>query len=221
MDMKRYALYFAPAARGLHRAAASWLGWDAEAGCAVAQPEVEGIAAATATPRKYGFHATLKAPFRLAEGARAEDLAAAVAALVAQLRPVPLDGLALTRIGPFLALTPQGDDGPLNALAAQVVEGLDPFRAPLTEAEMARRNPDRLTPRQRALLDAWGYPYVLDEFRFHMTLTGALDPATLDAVTAQLAPRLTVVPRPFTLDAISLMGEDAAGRVHLIRRLAL
>ncbi len=111
--------------------------------------------------------------------------------------------------------------GPLNALAAQVVEGLDPFRAPLTEAEMARRNPDRLTPRQRALLDAWGYPYVLDEFRFHMTLTGALDPATLDAVTAQLGPRLTVVPRPFTLDAISLMGEDASGRVHLIRRLPL
>ena len=127
----------------------------------------------------------------------------------------------LLRTGPRLALTPQGDDGPLNALAAQVVEGLDPFRAPLTEAEMARRNPDRLTPRQRALLDAWGYPYVLDEFRFHMTLTGALDPATLDAVTAQLGPRLTVVPRPFTLDAISLMGEDAAGRVHLIRRLAL
>lgn len=220
---RRYALYYTPPQGEFADFGASWLGWDAVRGAAVAQPDLPGldIAALTAEPRKYGFHATLKAPFRLAEGARAEDLAAAVAALAAQLRPVTLDGLALTRIGPFLALTPQGDDGPLNALAAQVVEALDPFRAPLTEAEMARRNPDRLTPRQRALLDAWGYPYVLDEFRFHMTLTGALDPATLDAVTAQLAPRLTVVPRLFTLDAISLMGEDAAGRVHLIRRLAL
>lgn len=223
-QMKRYAIYYAPEAGAFADAAAAWLGWDVQAGQAVAQPQLDlpqPLADITAEPRKYGFHATLKAPFRLAEGARAEDLAKAVAALATQLRPVTLDGLALTRVGPFLALTPQGDAGPLNALAAQVVTVLDAFRAPLTEAELARRNPDRLTQHQRALLDAWGYPYVLEEFRFHMTLTGALDPATLDAVTAQLAPRLTVVPRPFALDALSLMGEDAAGRVHLIRRLAL
>ena len=38
-------------------------------------------------------------------------------------------------------------------------------------AELARRNPASLTPRQRELLKTWGYPYVLDEFRFHLTLT--------------------------------------------------
>ena len=220
---RRYALYYTPPQGEFADFGAAWLGWDAAAGRAVAQPELVGldIAALTAEPRKYGFHATLKAPFRLAEGQGADALADAVGDLAAQLRPVTLDGLALTRIGPFLALTPEGDADPLNDLAARVVQTLDPFRAPLTEAELARRNPARLTPRQRALLDVWGYPYVLDEFRFHMTRTGALDPATLDAVTAQLAPRLAVVPRPFTLDAISLMGEDAAGRVHLMRRLAL
>lgn len=220
---RRYAVYYTPPQGEFADFGASWLGWDAGQGAAVPQPALAGldIAALTAEPRKYGFHATLKAPFRLAEGARASDLARAAQALAAQLGPVTLEGLVLTRIGPFLALTAQGDDGPLNALAAQVVEGLDPFRAPLTEAELARRNPDRLTPRQRALLDRWGYPYVLDEFRFHMTLTGALDPASMDAVTAQLGPRLAVIPRPFTLDAISLMGEDASGRVHLIRRLPL
>lgn len=220
---RRYALYYTPPQGEFADFGAGWLGWDAAAGRAVAQPELTGldIAALTVAPRKYGFHATLKAPFRLAGGRGADTLADAVGELAARLRPVTLDGLALTRIGPFLALTPVGDQGPLNALAAQLVEGLDPFRAPLTEAELARRDPARLTPRQRALLDGWGYPYVLDEFRFHMTLTGALDPGTLDAVTAQLAPRLAVVPRPFTLDAISLMGEGADGRFRLIRRVSL
>ena len=220
---RRYALYYTPPQGEFADFGASWLGWDAARGAAVPQPALPGldIAALTAEPRKYGFHATLKAPFRLAEGARASDLAVAAEALAAQLGPVTLDGLALTRIGPFLALTPDGDPAALNALAAQVVEVLDPFRAPLTEAEIARRNPARLTPRQRELLDRWGYPYVLDEFQFHMTLTGALDDKALDHVTAALAPRLDAIPRPFTLDAISLMGEDASGRVHLIRRMAL
>ena len=99
---RRYALYYTPPQGEFADFGASWLGWDAVRGAAVAQPDLPGldIAALTAEPRKYGFHATLKAPFRLAEGARAEDLAAAVATLAAQLRPVTLDGLALTRIGP-------------------------------------------------------------------------------------------------------------------------
>ena len=220
---RRYALYYTPPQGEFADFGASWLGWDAAAGVAVAQPVLPGldIAALTAAPRKYGFHATLKAPFRLAAGRTETALIGAVATLAAQLRPVTLAGLALTRIGPFLALTPDGDPAALNALAAQTVEGLDPFRAPLTEAEVARRNPDRLSPRQRALLDRWGYPYVFDEFQFHMTLTDALDADRLDRVSAALRPRLTVVPRPFTLDAVSLMGEGADGRVRLIRRFAL
>ncbi len=220
---RRYALYYTPPQGDFADFGASWLGWDAATGTAAAQPALPGldIAAITAAPRKYGFHATLKAPFRLAEGQGAKALLAAAEDLAADLRPITLDGLSLTRIGPFLALTPAGDQAPLNGLAARVVQGLDRFRAPLTEAELARRNPDRLTARQRDLLDAWGYPYVLDEFRFHMTLTGALDGPQLDAVSARLAPRLAVVPRPFTLDAISLMGEGDDGRVRLIRRLPL
>jgi hypothetical protein len=59
----------------------------------------------------------------------------------------------------------------LHALAAEVVERFDDFRAPMTRAELARHDHASLTPRQRELLKRWGYPYVLDEFRFHLTLT--------------------------------------------------
>lgn len=220
---RRYALYYTPPPGKFADFGASWLGWDAVRGEAVAQPEMAGLdlPAVTAEPRKYGFHATLKAPFRLAEGQGEDELACAVARVAADLRPVILEGLGLTRIGPFLALTPQGDQTALNALAGQVVQVLDPFRAPLTEAELARRNPARLTPRQRELLDLWGYPYVFDEFQFHMTLTGALDPVLLDRASAALRPYQDLVPRPFTLDALSLMGETQDGRVRLIRRVPL
>jgi hypothetical protein len=160
----RYAIYYAPPPGALADFAAHWLGWDAATGRAVAHPWVQGlprdVAELTETPRKYGFHGTIKPPFRLAVGQDAESLHRATADLAARLTPVTLNGLALHRLGGFLALTPEGDASALATLAAEVVTELDAFRAPPDAAEIVRRRPDRLTPRQRALLDRWGYPYV-------------------------------------------------------------
>jgi putative phosphonate metabolism protein len=222
---RRYAIYAAPEG-ALGDFGAAWLGWDAVHGVDPAAPDVgplprprEGI---VATPRKYGFHGTIKPPFRLAEGVAASDLYWAVQSMCLGLAPVATEGLALTRIGGFLALVPVGDTGPLGALAARVVEALDPFRAPPDAAEIARRNPDRLTPRQRELLDRWGYPYVMEEFRFHLTLTGDLPGDEAQAVQAALAPVVDrVIPRPFVLDSLALFGEVPDGRFRLIQRYPL
>ena len=76
--MKRYAVYYAPQARGFAMAAASWLGWDLLAGRTVAQPVLPvPLADWTAEPRKYGFQGTLKPPFRLIEGVRLMNFALA------------------------------------------------------------------------------------------------------------------------------------------------
>lgn len=220
MMMKRYALYFAPADRGLWQAGAAWLGWDAETGLAVAHTDVAGLAAATLAPRKYGFHATLKAPFRLAEGATAEDLDQALAFEAAQIAPVVLPGLEVASLGGrFLALRPAGNEAGLGALAAEVVTRFEPFRAPPTAAEIARRNPEALSPRQRALLAAFGYPYVFEEFRFHLTLSGDLPKAEL----ARLAPEAEAffaphLARPFRVDQLCLFGEAENGHFHLLSR---
>lgn len=224
-QFRRFAIYYAPEG-ALAEFGAAWLGWDAARGCAVAHPEVPALPRPldqiTETPRKYGLHGTIKPPFRLAPGRAAADLDHAVATLCARLAPVSLPGLDLHRLGGFLALTPLGDTGALGQLAAAVVTGLDRFRAPPTEAEITRRRPDRLTPRQRHNLDQWGYPYVLDEFRFHITLTGALpeaEPARVQAILAPLiAPHL---PAPFIVDALCLFGEATDGRFHLIHRTPL
>ncbi len=246
--MRRYAIYYTPKPGAFAAAAAAWLGYDVQAARAVVQPEIAGLprplADLTAAPRKYGFHGTIKAPFRLADGYSAADLAQAVRALAADLAPVVVPGLDLVNLDGFLAFVPlrdgagasagasadgradgsaeAGENADLRDLAAHVVRSLDPYRAPLTMAEIARRRPDQLTPRQRDFLAIYGYPYVLEEFRFHLTLTDSLPEAGRGPVARAAAGHFAgVVPQPFVLPDICLMGEDAQGRFHLLARHAL
>ena len=222
----RYALYYAPPPGPLAEFGAAWLGWDPETGQEVAHPAVAGlpraVEAITATPRKYGFHGTLKPPFRLAEGIGIADLHAATEALTAQLPPVRLEGLRLARLGSFVALVPQGRSEGLEALATTLVESLDGFRAPPDARELARRRASGLSARQNALLERWGYPYVMEEFRFHLTLSGALPEAEAEAVVAALGPVLAPrVPQPFRIHEVCLFGEGQDGRFHNLHRYAL
>lgn len=224
----RYAIYAAPEG-ALWEAASAWLGWDSLSGSTLPHPALPGLPGLpapldeiTATPRKYGFHGTIKPPFRLAPGATAAALATATGAHCAGLARVILPGLALHRLGGFLALTPEGDQTALAALAARVVEGLDAFRAPPDASEITRRRPERLTPGQRANLDRWGYPYVMEEFRFHLTLSGDLPGDMADGVARVLAPWIAPhLPRPFVVDSLCLCGEGADGRFRIIRRYPL
>ncbi|MEC3862583.1 DUF1045 domain-containing protein [Mesobacterium sp. TK19101] len=220
-DYSRYALYFLPEPGPLADFGAKWLGWDAQAAQVCkpyALPDWDDI---TMTPRKYGFHATLKPPFRLTPGQGAKALAAAVADLAAHTAPAQADGLALTRLGSFLALTPLGDASEIGRVASACVTGLDRFRAPPTEAELERRRKSRLSPAQEAHLTRWGYPYVHDQFRFHMTLSGRLPADRLAAVETHLNAHLPPLPRPFRLDSVCLLGERADTRFELIHRYTL
>jgi Protein of unknown function (DUF1045) len=178
----RFAIYVAPGVRSqdavgllLRRKAEQWLGRSVSS-----DPVTPGVPvgwtraavdAITVNARRYGFHGTLKAPFRLAEGRTPEELNAAVARFAAGTAAAVVPRLTLARLGGFFALVPGTRAPGLHALADDVVTALDDFRAPATEAELARRNQAPLTTRQRELLSTWGYPYVLDEFGFHLTLT--------------------------------------------------
>lgn len=224
MIYKRLALYYAPRPSYLSRAMAGWLGWDPIEGCEVGPvpgtPDVD--ADITQAARKYGFHGTLKAPFRLRDGVGLDDVTTEVGKIAALLKPIEATGLRLTQIGGFLALVPEGAGSAISALAADVVRRLDPFRAPLTQPEIARRNPGRLTDRQRDYLETWGYPYVLEEFKFHLTLTGDLMPDQAEGLAQRLEPwLLPILPRPFVIKDICLFGEAADARFHLLSRHAL
>jgi putative phosphonate metabolism protein len=225
VEALRHAIYWVPAPGPLASFGAAWLGWDAGAGREVPQPDLwlpRPLERITAEPRRYGLHATLKAPFRLAAGATTEALGAATAGLARTLAPARSGGLRLARVGGFLALVPGTDEAALARLAAAVVAGLDRFRAPADEAEIARRRAPGLSAAEEANLTRWGYPYVMDAFRFHVTLTGALAPGEAPAAEAALAPRLRgLLPDPFVLDALSHVGEGGDGRFRVLGRYPL
>ena len=223
----RYALYYSPpTASPLGAFGAAWLGRTIE-GQDLAPPEAENIApgdwrAATAAPRKYGFHATLKAPFRLANGATENDLISAVETFCADRPAIGLGRLRLAKISGFLALRPEREEAAAR-LAADIVQAFDGYRAALTPQEIVRRRPDALTAAQRDLLDRWGYPYVMGEFRFHMTLTGRLEETESERFRAALEHRLARdADRDAAIDDICIFRQDRTdGDLSLLRRIPL
>ena len=176
----RYAIYHAPPVdAALTRFGATMLGYDAFAATDLKQPARATTAfadwhALTADPRKYGFHATLKAPFRLRDGASEADLVAAFDRFVATPRAIPEIVPVVRAIGSFIAVVPEAPVAALSRLADDCVRDFEELRAPLSAHDRARRLKSPLTPRQIEHVDRWGYPYVFEEFRFHMTLTGGL-----------------------------------------------
>lgn len=223
MTFTRFAIYHMPAPGPFAAFGAAWLGWDAVTGQPAQHPVITGLPRSidqiTETPRKYGLHATIKPPFRLCADTTEADLNNALAAFCADQPPVILDELELAQLGRFLALRPIGDETALNALAAATVRGLDAYRAPLTEDELTRRRAAPLSPEQDALLLQWGYPYVMEAFRFHITLTSKLPKAEARQTADILAPLLKpLLPRPYVIKDLCLVGEDRDGHFHLIAR---
>ena len=231
VSLSRYAVYAMPdPASPLFLRASRWLGWDSVAAAMARFPEQHeldnpgslDIELITRTPRKYGFHGTVKPPMRLAEGYDGSMLIARAGELAAELAPVTIPAMDITEIGSFLALAPSESDTDLAELAENIVTGLDEFRQPADAAEMEKRRAAGLSARQDELLRIWGYPYVLDGFRFHMTLSGRLDPDKVPMVRAMLAQWIgPVIPEPFILDRLAVMGEAADGRFRLVSWLPL
>jgi len=179
-DAARYAIYYAPEPSSkLWQFGSSVVGYDAVDGMDKAAPAFAGSLSGrwhelTSEPRKYGFHATLKAPFHLAQGVDEMALMVAIERFSQTARAAIIEGLEVASIGPFIALRPYGDVAALNAIASTIVRHFEPFRATLSAEDRARRLKSPLTERQTDYLDRFGYPYVHEEFRFHMTLTGPL-----------------------------------------------
>lgn len=168
--------------------------------------------------RRYGFHGTLKAPFHL-DGSR-EELEDALAALAARHAPIRDLPLTLSELHGFLALRPSTPSAALASLAASCVRDLDRFRLPASEAELEKRRAKGLSPRQDENLRRWGYPYVLDEFRFHLTLSDRMQ----DGERAQLKRLLASAFDACRLDVIDLalcIEETPGAQLVPVRRFVL
>jgi hypothetical protein len=177
----------------------------------------------TRDPRKYGFHATLKAPLALAPGATEADFLAACASFAATPRPIPVIRPVVDSISGFIAVVPAESSAELAQLEADCVREFDSFRAPLTPQDRARRNPSALTPRQREHLHRWGYPYVMQDFRFHMTLTRWLDTGRREPILTMLRNRFAALGlATLAVDQIALFRQDdAESRFRVVEQFEL
>jgi hypothetical protein len=213
----RYAIYFCPAVdTALGRLGRDWL--------ATHTIELPGMSAERrdallADVRRYGWHATIRAPFSLAENVTYDDLHQAVAALAKTLTPFALP-LQINRLADFLALRPSGDCAKLHALAATCVEALMPLCAPLSDEALQRRSAG-LDVDELALLQRYGYPYVLDRYRFHLTLSAPAAAHEEHAMCKWLEPRVAELPLT-QIDALSICREAKPGApFELLERIPL
>jgi len=209
----RAAIYFTPAKDDpLTVRAAEWLGRDAFDDCVVRDPDPL-IDELVCEPARYGFHATLKAPFRLADGTTLNDLDRELAAFAIRTQAFSLGRLTVTRPNRFFALTVQAALPQLFEVEEAVRTAFEPFRAPLTEQELARRQPQSLSERQQMNLSRWGYPYVGQDFRFHMTLTNAIgDEDEAARVEKRLHSQFDpVLEAPVVIGALALFVESRPG----------
>jgi len=217
----RYAIYFAPdQASALWRFGSDAIGYDAVTGQVAPPTPIPGVPTEerqkmVEDPGRYGFHATFKAPVELRSDVARAALIESAHAFGASTRAFSVRSLAVTSLGSFLALmTPDPDDhAALAALADAAVEAFEPLRSPLSEHDRQRRLAAGMTPRQTEYLDRYGYPYVREEFRFHMTLTGRLPPDRQGLVRAALAEghATTVGSSPVAIDRIAVFEQIDRG----------
>lgn len=227
-DQPRYAIYFVPAAEtDLYGFGSGILGYDCYTGADIRRPplngrEAEDWDAVTREPRTYGFHATLKAPFYLASHFDQERLLSRLETFAALDRPTPVVEPMVRALGSFVALVPREPCLALNRLADECVTFFDPFRAPLSAEDRKRRLAAGLDEGQLTNLDRWGYPYVFDDFRFHMSLTGPIPEERRELVIAAMRGAFARCCSPVAVDRITLVRQDRQGaRFRAIRQVAL
>ncbi|MEM1419395.1 MAG: DUF1045 domain-containing protein [Pseudomonadota bacterium] len=225
---ERYALYYTPpTGSALGAFGSAWLGWDADAGVEILRPAIEGlpepIPSLTAAPSRYGFHGTLRAPFRLKEGLTEKALLAAVFDFCEDEKPFEAPALRLSSDLGFVCLRPTAPSEALSAFAMGCVRNFRGLAAQPTESELAKRRAVGLTPNQEEMLTRWGYPYVGEEYRFHMTLTKQLSADAAAAVLAVLAPRIEpLLSEPTPVRELCLFGDPGHdGHFRLVRRFRL
>ncbi len=226
MNRPRYAIYFVPEeGTPLDQFGASWVGRSCHTNRHLAPKslpiEIESLRLKyMADPHRYGFHATLKPPFAMANGGHSKkQLSDALSAFAGQQTPLPLPPLTVRTLGNFIALVPSREAPLVHRLAEDCVRQFDEFRALPSQEELTRRRrAASLTMRQDAYLQTWGYPYVFEEFRFHMTLTGRIDNDEERSVLQEALQSLwqEMPPQPILIDAITLLIEESKGQAFYV-----
>jgi len=173
----RYAIYYAPEPGSpLDVFGRNWFNEETNGNpAAIARLNPKRLEELSASTTRYGFHGTLKPPFGLNPATTVESLLNAARVFARSLSPVELPPLELATIGKFIALTPSVQSASLEKLSAACVRAFEAFRVPLSDEQLESYKLNKLTVHQEQMLEHWGYPYVMEEFRFHISITDRID----------------------------------------------
>ena len=225
-NYKRYAIYYAPIENPeLDLFGKCWLGWDPYKGVETTKsdlsklPSFKKFSSLVLTPKQYGFHGTIKAPFRLKNEYTYNDLENKVREISKQIHSFYFDQLIIKKLGNFIGLIPT-NNLKINAVSNKFVEELDYLRDELSESEIKKRKPHKLTSNQKQMLFKWGYPYVFNEFKFHLTLTGKLRIEEIDNVYKYLQTILKSVNlRKIHFKSICIFGQKTDEKFYFIKKI--
>jgi len=227
-EFSRFAIYYLPSESNLlSNFASSWFGWNPHLGMEVSYPVWKNlnfnIAELTSEPGKYGLHGTLKPPFPLAKQENFEELRVAILKLSRSIKKFKIPSITLRVIDGFIAIVPTIRNERIDYLAEKCVKELDDFRGPESLENIKKRRSVGLSERQENHLRRWGYPYVLDDFNFHLTMTEKLRPEVSERVFLVLASKLeSVLMAPLLVDKIFLCGESVEnGKFKVIEKFSL
>lgn len=209
---ERYAIYYVPHYETeLAEFGKTWFGYDLSEGDT--DRNLYGLSAdlvreVTRQPARYGLHATLKAPFNLDEGCSLEQLLQKTEQFCKKRKKFSLGNLKIGWHGNTMVLVEGQHDHRINQFASRCVLDFEDFRAPLTVKERTRRLEQNLNLHQRLMLEELGYPYVLSEFRFHITLTKNMTEDEKVQVVPALQPVLnSILGNPCDIDGIAIVGD--------------
>jgi hypothetical protein len=221
-DSYRYAVYFSGEPLGdFWRLGSQWLGRCATGLPVDNLPSILGLdpqvhQRMTTHPKRYGWHATLKAPFSLREEISFNDLDESMQKLANDLQIFQLPSLVVQKMKIFLALAPIESTqccNVLKATASKCVTDLHPLTRPLNEGEIAYRRSAGLNALEETMMLKWGYPFVHELFEFHFTLSNGLDQYEEEEVKSLMDAAFNWFPDQsnVTFDRISLFVEDEKG----------
>ena len=224
-NYKRYAIYYVPSENSeLDLFGKCWLGWDPYKGVETTKsdlsklPSFKKFSSLVLTPKQYGFHGTIKAPFKLKNEYTYNDLENKVREISKQIHSFYFDQLIIKKLGNFIGLIPT-NNLKVNAVSNKFVEELDYLRDELSESEIKKRKPHKLTSNQKQMLFKWGYPYVFDEFKFHLTLTSKLNVVEIDDVLRSLQNILKQVNlNKISFNNICIFGQKSDEKFYFVQR---
>jgi hypothetical protein len=207
----RYAIYYAPELGSpLDAFGRTWFDEKTNGNAkAIANLNPKRLAELSETSRKYGFHGTLKPPFGLNPSSSIESLLSAARVFARSLSPIEIPPLELAIIGKFIALTPTTQSAALEKLSAACVRAFEAYRLPLSDEQLENYKQNKLTVHQEQMLEHWGYPYVMEEFRFHISVTDRIDDPRereeiMDALEKVAAP---ILRKPVTVREIAVFSQ--------------